>query len=118
MSILKNQSEALVKVQSVDAGQLKGIFGQAAPVSGNVVGALYNADTDGMKNALLHSNPAGILTGLKIAAMLSGAKGATLIVNCEVNEQELQANANMVRLPLTIETADIVDKLHHREDAL
>lgn len=118
MSILTNQSDALVKVQSMNAGQLKEIFGEFSPVAGNVVGALYNSDTDGMKNALLHSNPAGIMTGLKIAAVLSGAKGATLVVDCPVNEQELVGNANMVGLTLTFEQASIVNKLNHKDDAL
>ncbi len=118
MSMLKNQADALVKVQNMSAGDLEELFGAFAPVKGKVAGALYNSDTDGMKNVLLHSNPAGVLTGLKIAAVLSGAQGAVLIVNCPVNEQELQANANMLGLPLTIEQASTVSMLDHRDDAL
>ena len=118
MSMLVNMPDALVKVQSMDAGQLKEIFGQFHPVKGRVAGALYNTDTDGVKNAILHSNPAGLMTGLKIAATLSGAQGAVLIVDCDVNEQELQANANMAGLPLEIERASIVDKRAHSDDEL
>lgn len=118
MSMLENQAEALVKVQGMNAGELEKLFGAFAPTAGRVAGALYNSDTDGMKNILLHANPAGVLTGMKIAAMLSGAKGAVLIVNCDVNVQELQANAKMLELPLEIEEASMVDMLAHREDVL
>lgn len=118
MTQIRNHSEALVKVQSMDAAQLEAVFGKMPAVSGKVVGALYNSDTDGMKNVLLHTDPAGIMTGLKIAAVLTGAAGAVLVVNCEVNEQELTANANMVSLPLEFERAETVNKMAHRNDRL
>ncbi len=118
MSILNNQAEALVKVQSMGKQELEEIFGTFSPVKGNVIGALYNTDTDGMKNLLLHTNPAGVLTGLKIVSTLTGASKAQLIVNCEVNEQELAANANMLGLSLTIVRDDFVQIQDHEEDAL
>lgn len=116
MSLLSNMAEALVKLQSMDQAKLMEIYGEASKVQGNVVGALYNSDTDGMKYSLLHTNPAGVIAGLKIAMELTGAKGAVIVADCAVNEQELMANANMVQLPLSIEKASMVNKMAHRED--
>ena len=79
--------------------RMEAVFGSMEPVTGAVVGALYNADTEGMKNILLHTNPAGVIAGLKIAALLTGAERAELVVNCEVNQQELEASAGIVELP-------------------
>lgn len=118
MNMLTNQSDALIKIQSMNIDQLREIFGAFPSITGNVTGALYNSDTDGMKNILLHSNPAGIITGLKIAAVLSGAKCAILVVDCPVNEQVLMANANMAGLSLEIEKASIVNKLSHKDDVI
>lgn len=118
MALLRNQADALVKVQSINKDALEEIFGTWEPVEGKVVGALYNADTDGSKQVLLHSNPAGVITGLKIAAVLTGAKGAIIVADGEFNEQELTANANMVKLPLEIETAQMVNKTAHKKDLL
>ena len=79
MSLLQNNTEALNRLRSLEKAALEGIFGSwdAAP---RVVGALYNADTDGIKNILLHANPAGVVAGLKIAAVLTGAADAVLVV--------------------------------------
>lgn len=118
MSLLKNQTEALWKLKDISRAELEICFGAFPEVKGRVAGALFNSDTDGMKNILLHCNPAGIIAGLKIAAVLSGAKGAALIAGCEVNEQELAADANMVDLPLTIEKAELVDQNAHAEDRI
>ena len=38
----------------------------------------YNADTDSRKQVLVHANPAGVVAGLKIAALLTGAADAVL----------------------------------------
>ena len=93
MALLRNQADALVKVQSINKDALEEIFGVWEPVEGKIVGALYNSDTDGRKKVLLHTNPAGVITGLKIAAVLTGAEGAVLVTDAELNEQELTANA-------------------------
>ncbi|MDD7643023.1 MAG: NADH-ubiquinone oxidoreductase-F iron-sulfur binding region domain-containing protein [bacterium] len=118
MALLRNQADALVKVQSINKDALEEIFGVWEPVEGKIVGALYNSDTDGRKKVLLHTNPAGVITGLKIAAVLTGAKEAVLVTDAELNEQELTANANMVKLPLTFEYAGMVNKTAHRQDLL
>lgn len=116
--MLKNNPEALVRIDTINKAELEGIFGAQAPVKGRVVGALYNADTDGARNALLHSNPAGIVAGLKILAVLTGAQGAALVVNGAVNEQELQANAGSAKLPLEIICQELVDVRAHESDRL
>ena len=118
MALLRNQADALVKAQSINKDALEEIFGVWEPVEGKIVGALYNSDTDGRKKVLLHTNPAGVITGLKIAAVLTGAKEAVLVTDAELNEQELTANANMVKLPLTFEYAGMVNKTAHRQDLL
>lgn len=76
MSLLQNQTGALNRLRRCSKEELEKIMGSMEPVSGFVVGALYNADTEGMKQVLLHVNPAGVIAGLKIAAVLTGAKGA------------------------------------------
>lgn len=118
MSLLMNNTDALVQLRSCDRARLEELFGTMAPVSGRVVGALYNADTEGMKNMLLHTNPAGVVAGLKIAALLTGASGAELVVRCEVDRQTLLANAGTVDLPLEITQAALVNKALHKTDLL
>lgn len=118
MSLLQNNTEALNRLRRCSKEELETIFGTMEPVNGAVVGALYNADTEGMKNILLHANPAGIIAGLKIAALLTGAKEAQLVVNCDVNQQELEADAGIVELPLTITQAALVNKMLHKKNRL
>lgn len=118
MSLLHNNTDALNRLRRCTKEELELIFGTMEPITGSVVGALYNCDTDGRKNLLLHSNPAGIVAGLKIAALLTGAAGAELIVRCEVHQQELEASAGVVALPLTITTAELVNKTAHKQDRL
>ena len=116
--LLKNNAQVLVRVETASKAELEKLFGPQEPVEGKVVGALYNADISGVKNALLHSNPAGLVAGLKILCILTGAQAAALIVNCPVSEQELQANAGSIKLPLEIIQADLVDVRAHEKDRL
>lgn len=83
MSLLQNNTEALNRLRGLDKAALEAIFGTwtSAP---RVLGALYNADTEGMKNILLHANPAGVIAGLKIAAVLCDAEDAVLVVREEL----------------------------------
>lgn len=118
MSLLQNHTEALNRLCNITPEELERQLGGMDPVSGRVVGALYNADTEGMKNVLLQSNPAGVIAGLKIAALLTGAKGAELVVNCQINQQELEADAGIVDLPLTVTQAALVNKALHKNDRL
>ena len=118
MSLLQNNTEALNRLRKITKAELEGMFGTMAPVNGKVVGALYNADTDGMKNILLHANPAGLMAGLKIAAVLTGASGAELVVREELDPQELLADAGMVDLPLTITRTALVNKMLYKQDKL
>lgn len=118
MALLQNQTEALVKIQSINKDTLEKIFGIWKPVEGKVVGGLYNADTDGKKKALLHINPAGIISGLKIAAVLTGASGVVIVSDEVQNEQELIDNAAMLNLPLEFENDSMVNKTAHRKDLL
>ena len=70
--LLNNQAEALVRLKGMTREELEAIFGAKAAVSGKVVGALWNQDTDGMKHCLLDCNPAGVIAGLKILTVLTG----------------------------------------------
>lgn len=110
MSLLQNNTEALNRLRGLDKAALEARFGCWAGAP-RVVGALYNADTDGMKNILLHANPAGVVAGLKIAALLTGAADAVLVVREEFDTQELLADAGIVDLPLTVTRAALVNKM-------
>lgn len=116
--MLMNNAEALVRLNGMDKAALEAVFGTKAAVSGKIVGALPNQDTDGMKNALLHSNPAGVIAGLKILTILTGAEGAELSVTCPVNRQELDANAGIVDLNLTVTEETLVNVRAHAADLL
>lgn len=61
MSMMQNNAQALVKLRGMTRADLETRFDTYAPVQGKIVGALYNADTDGMKNILLKFNPAGVV---------------------------------------------------------
>lgn len=50
--------------------------------------------------------------------VLTGAESAELSVNCEVNAQELQANAGQVDLKLTVTEEKMVNKRAHQNDLL
>lgn len=114
--LLTNNAQALVKLKAMNKAELEAVFGTREAISGSVVGALRNQDTIGRKLCLLDSNPAGVIAGLKILTVLTGAQGAILSVSRKVNVQELEANAGIVELPLTIVEEDLVDKRAH-EDA-
>lgn len=116
--LLKNNAEALVRLNGMTKEALEAIFGAKAALSGKVVGALRNQDTDGMKNCLLDVNPAGVIAGLKILCVLTGAAEAEISVNRSVNLQELQANAGIAGLTLTVTEEDMVDKRAHEADLL
>ena len=58
------------------------------------------------------------MAGLKIAAVLTGASGAELVVREELDPQELLADAGMVDLPLTITRAALVNKMLYKQDKL
>lgn len=114
--MMKNNTQALTLVNKLDYDELKNIFGEFESVNGNIVGCLYNMDTDNMKNVLLKTNPAGIIVGLKILTVLTGAKGAELSINCEIDEQELIASAGTANLKLTITKETMINKSKHKDD--
>lgn len=118
MSILQNNAQALVRLRTTDRATLKEKFGVYEPVAGKVVGALYNADTDGLKRILLHSNPAGVVAGLKILTELTGAAGAVLYTEEGFDPQTIQADAGQVGLPIELLQGDMVDKRRHAGDLL
>lgn len=118
MSLLVNNSEALVLAAKSDKNSILEKTGPVSRTEGRVTGALYNTDTDGAMNLLLHSNPAGIVAGLTAAVKISGAAGGTLIVSCDINEEEYQAAAGTAGLDLIIEHAAMVDKKAHAKDLL
>ena len=113
MSLLQNNTEALNRLRTMDKAAVQDLFGSwdTAP---RVVGALYNADTDGMKNILLHANPAGVVAGLKIAALLTGAADAVLVVREDLDPQELLADAGIADLNLTVTKAALVNKMAYK----
>ena len=113
MSLLQNNTEALNRLRGLDKAALEAIFGTwtSAP---RVLGALYNADTEGMKNILLHANPAGVIAGLKIAAVLCDAEDAVLVVREELDPQQLESDAGFVDLKLTVTQAALVNKMAYK----
>lgn len=115
MAMLQNNTQALAMVGGMDKAALEAIFGPQSPVSGKIVGALPNTDTDGMKQIFLTVNPAGLVAGLKALVVLTGAKGAELSVSCPVHEQEFQASAGTAHLSLTITQEKLVNKGAHRK---
>lgn len=112
-----NNAEALVLLGKTSKEELEKKFGSREAVSA-IVGALPNSDTEGMKYTLLHTNPAGVIAGLKILSVLTGADKAILSVSCDVNEQELMANAGIANLDLTIAKEKLVNVRAHENDLL
>ncbi len=113
-----NNAEALVLLNKISKEELEQKFGCREALDGAIVGALPNADTEGMKYTLLHTNPAGVVAGLKILSVLTGASKAILSVSCDVNEQELMANAGIANLDLTIVKEKLVNVRAHENDLL
>lgn len=116
--LMMNNAEALVRLNEMDKAALEAKFGTKEAVSGKIVGALYNQDTDGMKYGILHSNPAGVIAGLKILTLLTGTESAELSVSCPVNRQEIEANAGIVNLPITITEEALVNVRKHENDLM
>lgn len=112
-----NNAEALVLLGKTSKEELEKKFGCREAVSA-IVGALPNSDTEGLKYTLLHTNPAGVIAGLKILSVLTGADKAILSVSCDVNEQELMANAGIANLDLTIAKEKLVNVRAHENDLL
>ena len=54
MSLLRNQTDALALAAQLDKAALEKRLGTLPAVEGSVVGALYNADTEGKMNMLLY----------------------------------------------------------------
>ena len=75
MSLLANNTDALARVAGLDRSAIEEKAGTLPETEGRVLAALYNADTEGKMNMLLHSNPAGIVAGLAVADLDSGAVG-------------------------------------------
>lgn len=118
MSLLKNNTEALALVAGLDKVGLEGKLGSLPRTEGKVLAALYNGDTEGKMNMLLFSNPAGITAGLKAAVELSQARGAVIVTDCQINEQEYMAAAETAGVHLEIEKAAMVNKTAHKGDLM
>ena len=118
MSLLTNNTEALAMVSGMTLAELEERLGTLPRTEGRVLGALYNGDTEGRMNMLLHTNPAGIVAGLAAAVKLSKAQGGVIITDCQIHEQEYQAAAGTVGLDLVIEKAVMVDKTAHKKDLM
>ena len=118
MSLLRNQTDALALAAQLDKAALEKRLGTLPAVEGSIVGALYNADTEGKMNMLLYSNPAGIVAGMAAAVKLSGAQGAILVTDQEINVQEYMAAAATAGVVLTIEQAAMVNKTAHKKDLM
>ncbi len=118
MSLFVNNADALQLVHKLSLDEIEERIGAFPKTEGKIVGALYNTDTDGRMNMLLHSNPAGIVAGLAAVARVTGSDGALLITTCEINEQEFLAAAAACDLDLHFGRAEIVNKTLHREDLI
>ena len=76
-----------------------------------VVGALNNADTDGMLAVLINRNPAGIVAGLAAVARLLEAQESVLVLRRRDTDAEarLQRYALDVNINLSVRYADHLD---------
>ncbi len=118
MSLLHNNTKALELVCSLSVEELAARFGPREPVAGRVAAAIRNSDTERRKECLLRLNPAGIVAGLKVLTLLTGAEGAVIVTPAEGVETALLAAADQAGLPLTFERrADLVT-FDHRDDLL
>lgn len=118
MSLLHNNIRALEMVSDLDTKALISVFSTKEPVSGCVTASVWNTDTERRKESLLEKNPAGVVAGLKILTLLSGAQAAVIVTAAEGVESELEAAARQVNLTLSLEKrADLV-KFEHRNDLL
>lgn len=118
MSLLSNNIEALTLAGKMGRTALEEKLGAVPKTEGRILGALYNADTEGRMNMLLHTNPAGIIAGMAAAVKLSGAQGGVLVTDCEINEQEFMAAAGTAGIDLIIERAGMVNKTAHKKDRM
>ena len=118
MSLLSNNLKALEAVSGLSAEKLAETLGAREAVRGCVTAAIWNSDTERRKEALLKSNPAGVVAGLKALLTLTGAQAAVIVTPAEGVEDDLLNAAAKAKLRLTIEkSADLV-KFDHREDLL
>lgn len=83
-----------------------------------IVGALNNADTDGMLQILAKTNPAGLAAGLLVLSKAAGAVQALLILRNADNEAELLASAQTAGIPLTVEVNELVNARAHKEQLI
>lgn len=81
-----------------------------------VVGALENADADGVLTALAEQNPAGITAGLAAVANILGAMSGLLIVRSQKAADCLRNSADSLALDIRIEIGDMVDVRLHRQN--
>ncbi len=118
MSLLNNNTKALMLVSEMNAEELAAKMGVREPLKGFITAAIWNSDTERRKEELLVKNPAGIVAGLKALVLLSGAQGAVIVTPLEGIEDALLSAAEQVGLKLCIEKkADLV-KFEHRDDML
>ncbi|BBF41428.1 fumarate reductase flavoprotein subunit [Lachnospiraceae bacterium KM106-2] len=127
--MLKNTAEALVNVKNESVDKIKMVLrelkdyatgekiltGQACD---RVVAALPNSDTDGMLEALVKGNPAGVVAGIAAITKAVGAKSAVLIIRSAKNRDELQASAATAGLNLEIVESQMVNKREFEQDQL
>lgn len=81
-----------------------------------IVGALNNADTDGMLSILSKTNPAGLVAGLAVLAKASGIDQVLLILKNSDNKEELLASAKTAGIKLKIEVNKVIDARAYKDD--
>lgn len=83
-----------------------------------IVGALNNADTEGMLNILAKANPAGLVAGLSVLAKAVGVEQVLLVLRNADNEAELLANAKVAGVNLKVEVNELVDARKYKDQLI
>ncbi|URZ17270.1 FAD-dependent oxidoreductase [Clostridium felsineum] len=132
--MITNNSKALVEAEKLEKAEVMSLIQEIydygikslkvldiikeKPNCKAVVGALNNADTDGMLSILAKTNPAGIIAGLSILATIAGVDEAVLVLKNNDNEEELMANAKTVGIKLKVQVNELVNVREYKDEPI
>ncbi|NLV50178.1 MAG: 4Fe-4S binding protein [Clostridiales bacterium] len=127
--MLSDNREALVRVKSFSPDKIRELvscaylYGKPGTLGSllnrpyrAVLGALYNADTDGELSRLGEMNPHGIVAGLSAAAALCGAGESVLVLPSGNGFTQLRSAAE--KAGITVADEDFIDCRAHADDLL
>ena len=79
-----------------------------------IVASADNADLDGMTQVLARMNPAGLIAGMRVLLVASGAERAVLVLRSPADAPAITAAASDAGIELTVEISDMVDARGHK----